>query len=207
VLPDLWQEQLIQQARAEVATPIATQSANGTVLDQTLWYYNFNFDRPGELHGSGMFQLDRIARRHKDQCSGCPLRLYLQRSQERAIGVKPAELAARRAETDQQHYQAVVEYMAAFWSDVPYTLVVFDPPPQGINGRDALNSFNGMQATALGYIPVGFRVEAATSRTGGSSGGVFFQTPPVVSDVTATTPSALGVNTISSGAAEPGPPP
>jgi len=193
---------LTRQAQAEVTHPFTIQTANGTVFDQTLWTYNFNYDRPGELHGSGMTLLDRLARRYMDQGKPLPLRLYLQRSQERAVAVKPAVLAVRRAETDQQHFQAITEYLAAFWPDVPYTLVVYDPAPQGISAIDARTAYLGMQATSLGYIPAGFRVEAASSKGGPTSGGIIPVTVPP--DVTTSTPSAIGA---SEGAMTPGPPP
>src|SRR5690242_3379419 len=64
-------------ARASVTEPLARQANNGMILDQTVWNHYFK-EGDAELHQSGQYFLDRLARRS----SGCILLVHVQTSRD-----------------------------------------------------------------------------------------------------------------------------
>ena len=129
------------------------------MLNHTIWATNFQTEAPEELHPSGFSQLDRLARRFREEnAHGECLHIFLQHARERPANADFAKMAEQRNQIDQKRArddQNPVPVRAA--PDVPYTVQVYDPGAVGMSSVELIPALATPPGTALGYIPADFR--------------------------------------------------
>lgn len=148
-------QRYICQARTQVYAPLATQAANGLVLEQTVWNHHFTTVKDGEktkavLSPTGKAHLDYLVRRRP-----MPIpEVFVQTAQDVPFDPeKPEQFAAQRLELDSQRVKAVSDYLAAVRPDVPFKVTVHDPHPVGLHGNEVNNAVMHMHQTSQGAMP------------------------------------------------------
>jgi hypothetical protein len=154
------------EARHEVATSYAPQIANGHVLDQTIWNYDFE---PGtdKLTGGGREHLAYMARRRPQPD---PV-VYLQTAPAEEVGydpAKPDEMADKRTELDAKRVVAVQKFLNAQTAGRrgDFQVLIHDPSEVGVPGAWGGVEYARMIGRAVGGLPTG-----AGSTSGGAPAG------------------------------------
>jgi len=152
------------QARQEVAASYAPQIANGHVLDQTVWDYDFEAGTD-RLTGGGLEHLAYIARRRPQPD---PI-VYLQTAQDVAYDpAKPDEMASRRQDLDAKRVVAVQQFLTAQTAGRrgEFEVLVHDPSEVGVPGAWGGTEYGRMISRAVGGLPTG-----GGSTSGGAAAG------------------------------------
>jgi hypothetical protein len=153
-----WPQRYACQARGEVNTPLATQAANGLVLEQTVWNYHFDLkkDDKGKVYSDltpgGRAHLAYLARRRPAPITD----IYLQTAQDVAYdSAKPDQFVQDRAELDAARVKAVTDYLSAVRPDVPFRVCVHDPHEVGLHGKEVRRAIGAMHNSPVGSLPAG----------------------------------------------------
>jgi hypothetical protein len=152
------------EARREVVGAYAPQIANGHVLDQTVWDYDFEAGTD-RLTGGGLEHLAYLARRRP---APDPV-VYLQTAQDVAYDpAKPDEMAAKRQELDAKRVIAIQQFLTAQTGGRrgEFQVLVHDPSDVTLPGAWGGVEYARMIGRAVGGLPVGGGVSG-----GGATGG------------------------------------
>ena len=150
------------EARHEVFASYAPQIANGHVLDQTIWNYDFE---PGtdRLTGGGLIHLAAMARRRPQPD---PV-VYLQTAGDVVYdSAKPDEYLDKRQDLDGRRVVAIEKFLNAQTAGRrgDFQVLVHDPAEVGAVDAWAALEYGQMLGRARGGLPVG-------GATGGAPGG------------------------------------
>ncbi len=162
------------EARRETTAAYAPQIANGHVLDQTVWNYDFETGTD-RLTGGGMEHLEYIARRRPEPDSV----VYLQTAQLSVNAntdadvvydpAKPDEAAEKRQELDAKRVVAVQKFLndqtAGRRGD--FQVLVHDPSGVGAPGAWGSAEYNQLIGRARGGLSVGLGASVASTTTSG----------------------------------------
>ncbi len=151
-------------ARREVCEPLAAQSHNGHVLDQTIWNYHFE---PGtdKLTPGGYDHLMYILRRRP-----CPDQtVFLATAEDLATPydvANPDKFIADRGDLDAKRTVAVQKYLNAQTAGrgVAFQVVTHDPAEAGLHANPMGLSITRWWGSFQGQLP-------ASSSTGGAVSG------------------------------------
>ena len=177
-------------ARSAVFGPFIIQANNGQVLDQTLWNHHY-LEGTDDLHSSGFYVLDRLARRN----NGEMLELHLQTARDLEYNRKNADKYQKfREGLDFKRVQAIVDYMRGNHPNITFTVRVIDPAPVGMSGIEAGKALIEVNNTAKGVLPpeltqgLGNYLRSLT----GNGGGGDASAPPPPSPISAGTSGTSG---------------
>jgi hypothetical protein len=128
-------------ARQEIEAAFAPQVANGHVLDQTIWNYQFEAGKD-RLTPGGIEYLSYLARRRP-----CPdPTVYLQTSQDIIYDqAAPERFIEQRAALDARRMKAVKDFLTAQTAGrhVDFQVVVHDPADPGIAAAQIVTAVGG----------------------------------------------------------------
>ena len=151
-----WPQRYNCKARHEVNTPLATQAANGQVLEQTVWNHHFVTGPNGEptavLHPAGRAHLDYLVRRRPYPMP----EIYLQTAHDLPYDpANPGAFAELREKLDKDRAKAIQDYLSVARADVPFHVTVHDPAPVGISGVEAARAVDNVHYSSVGNLPPG----------------------------------------------------
>jgi hypothetical protein len=140
------------EARQPVYEAFGTQAANGHVLDQTVWSYQFE---PGtdKLTPAGMLHLDYLARRRPEPDP----KVWLQTASDVAYDPAAVEKFVNgREELNQKRVQAIYKYLQATTAGRPvaFEVAVHDPALPSQAGPPVALSIQRNYANAQGILPL-----------------------------------------------------
>lgn len=150
VVDPCWPERYAYEARQEVYSAFAPQMANGHVLDQTMWNWQFE-EGTDKLHPAGMEHLVYLARRRpKPDCN-----IYLQTAHDVAYDpAHPEKFVETRAELDAKRIQAIQKFLTAQTAGrhVDFNIQVHDPAEKDIQAIQAGTSIQRRNLGAQGQL-------------------------------------------------------
>lgn len=164
-----WPERYEAMARSEVREASAAQVANGHVLDQTIWNWQFELGSD-KLTPGGMDHLDYLARRRP--APDC--QLYLQTAHD--VTYDPAasdKFSETRSDLDNRRIVAIQKYLAATTAGRPlgFQVTVHDPGDPGISAVPAVNAVRSMYGASIGVLAGGGGSVSGGGGAGGGTGG------------------------------------
>jgi hypothetical protein len=140
------------EARQPVYEAFGVQAANGHVLDQTVWSYQFE---PGtdKLTQAGMLHLDYLARRRPQ----ADPKIWLQAASD--IPYDPAAVEKYvnvREELNQKRIQAVYRYLQAHTAGQPvaFEVMVHDPALPDLAGPPVALAIQRYYSNFQGLLPI-----------------------------------------------------
>jgi hypothetical protein len=136
-----WPERYNWVAQQEVLSPFAIHTANGEIIDATLFTYHFE---PGtdRLNPAGMERLDYLARKRPAP----PARLYLQTARDLAYDpAAPDKMVAARDDLNAHRAAAIQRYLASSTAGRPLTfdIQVIDPADISFKAEGPANAVRG----------------------------------------------------------------
>jgi hypothetical protein len=176
-----WPERYDAESRQVIRTTFDNQAANGHLLDQTIWNWDFERDDKGnpsdKLTPGAQERLKYIVRRRPVPDG----KLYLQTANDLPATVEIEKFASRRQEVDAARVAAVQKYLGAYMAGrstpVAWDIAVHDLAPVGlpatvVGGQPGVlavtgaypklaNNFQGVMGSATGF----------TITSGGGGGG------------------------------------
>lgn len=197
-----WPRYTSQAAIDSVRRPLAQQARNGYILDMTLWNFHFQ-EGKAELHSSGQYFLDRLARRPPGQ----PVEIFLQTT--RDLSYHPSlkgKFQVYRQGLDAQRIKAVAEYLAEVHPGLAYTLYLHDPAPAGMAGIEAARAVREHREAARGVLPPELLQALGTYIRPGGTGDLGGMPTPVTPG-TGLGPGTFGAEAPTGEPPLPGPPP
>jgi hypothetical protein len=143
VVDPCYPERYEYAARKELDAAFCPQVANGHVLDQTIWNYNWETTKEGigtdRLRPSGVDHLAYLARRRP---APDPV-IYLQTAQDIAYDpMEPGKMAETRADLNAKRKVAILNFLAAQTAARPveWQVLVHDPADVGLPAAPVANA-------------------------------------------------------------------
>jgi hypothetical protein len=162
-------------ARGAVIAPFAQQIHNGTVLNQTVFNYYFEFNSDALTLG-GQEKLISLARTRPAPDP----KLFLQSARDLPANTDLARLPDARADLDARRAATIQRFLAAqpaFGGPVNYTIEVIDAPTPGIASTFATQAYNGSLQGYRGGVSGGGTGVLGTGGGAGGGGGAITAPP------------------------------
>jgi uncharacterized membrane protein YgcG len=156
-------------SREEVHAASAPQIANGHVLDQTVWNYEFEAGTD-RLTPGGLDQLAYLARRRPQ----ADPTIYIQTAQDVIYDpASPDKYSAARYDLDGKRIAAVQKFLNAQTAGrhQEFTVLVHDPSEVGISANAVSRIVSRHNASFQGSLPASSGGGSSGGSGGGSSGG------------------------------------
>ena len=149
-------------ARNSVRASLAPQVSNGNVLDQTVWDFHFEKEKP-ELNAMGKDHLKRLARRRPVAQEV----IFLQVAQNPDEKVNNKELNKVRSETVKAYMNKISEDKV----HPEFQVVLHDPAEVSGSGVEAARIINGKISGVSGVFTNGQSGSSSGGSNSGQSGG------------------------------------
>jgi hypothetical protein len=166
-----WPERYNCEARHEVLASFSPQVANGHILDQTIWNWQFEAGTD-RLNGAGMLQLDTLVRRRPQPDT----RIFLQTARDAELAYDPAnpdKLVEARRDLDAKRIAAIQRYLTAQTAGRPLTfdVTIHDPMEVGMPAIWHQRAMDGLRIGIRYNVPSIASIQTATTSFSGAGGG------------------------------------